>query len=258
MKKFACKDSAFFPKLFIFAPTFRLFYRFRKFPLARFPHKKVEKGTFAAIQRPFLAYNLNKMKELTEQQKQQFAALPALYAEWNARINVVSRKDIDQLELHHVQHSLAIAHFVDDVLGGWPMGTRVVDVGCGGGFPGVPLAIMYPEVQFLLVDRIGKKVKVAQAVADAIGLKNVTTRHAGIEEVKERFDYAVSRAVMNLPDLLKLVKRCTERGLICLKGGDLADELKPAICRGTKLEPVTRWLNDPYFEEKYVVYTPFK
>ena len=198
------------------------------------------------------------MDILTDIQKQQFEALPALYAEWNAKINVVSRKDIDQLPLHHVQHSLAIAHFVEDVLGGWAPQTKVVDVGCGGGFPGIPLAIMYPEVQFLLVDRIGKKVRVAQAVADAIGLKNVTTRHAGIEEVKETFDYAVSRAVMNLPDLLKLVKRCTQKGLICLKGGDLKEELAPAICRGTQMEPVTRWLNDPYFEEKYVVYTPFK
>jgi len=198
------------------------------------------------------------MKELTETQQRQFEALPALYADWNAKINVVSRKDIDQLQLHHVQHSLAIAHYVEDKLGGWPAGTTVVDVGCGGGFPGIPLAIMYPEVKFLLVDRIGKKVKVAQAVADAIGLTNVETRHAGIEEVKKTFDYAVSRAVMNLPDLLKLVKRCTTKGLICLKGGDLAEELKPAICKGTVLEPVRTWIDDPFFDEKFVVFTPFK
>lgn len=195
------------------------------------------------------------MKELTDEQRRQFEALPALYEDWNAKINVVSRKDIDQLQLHHVQHSLAIAHYVEDHLGGWPAGTRIVDVGCGGGFPGIPLAIMYPEVRFLLVDRIGKKVKVAQAVADAIGLKNVETRHAGIEEVKETFDYAVSRAVMNLPDLLKLVKRCTQKGLICLKGGDLTEELAPAICRGTVLKPVRTWIDDPFFDEKYVVYT---
>lgn len=197
------------------------------------------------------------MKELTEEQKRQFAALPALYADWNAKINVVSRKDIDQLELHHVQHSLVIARFVEDRLGGWKPGTTVVDVGCGGGFPGIPLAIMYPEVKFLLVDRIGKKIKVAQAVADAIGLRNVETRHAGIEEVKETFDYAVSRAVMNLPDLLKLVKRCTRSGLLCLKGGDLSEELAPAIARGTVVEPVSQWLPDPFFETKFVVYTPF-
>ena len=196
------------------------------------------------------------MKELTDIQRQQFEALPALYADWNAKINVVSRKDIDQLELHHVRHSLAIAGYVDEVLGGWQAGTTVVDVGCGGGFPGIPLAIMFPDVKFLLVDRIGKKVRVAQAVADAIGLKNVETRHAGIEEVKQEFDYAVSRAVMNLPDLLKLVKRCTRKGLICLKGGDLSEELAPAICRGTKLEPVRRWVDDPFFDDKYVVFTP--
>ena len=196
------------------------------------------------------------MKELTEEQKRQFEALPALYADWNAKINVVSRKDIDQLQLHHVQHSLAIAHFVEEHLGGWAAGTSVVDVGCGGGFPGIPLAIMYPEVRFLLVDRIGKKVKVAQAVADAIGLKNVETRHAGIEEVKETFDFAVSRAVMNLPDLLKLVKRKAHRGLICLKGGDLAEELSPAICHGTELVPVRTWIDDEFFDNKFVVYTP--
>ncbi len=196
------------------------------------------------------------MRTLTPEQLRQYEALPALYADWNAKINVVSRKDIDQLQLHHVQHSLAIAHFVDDRLGGWPAGTKVVDVGCGGGFPGIPLAIAYPDVHFLLVDRIGKKVKVAQAVADAIGLKNVETRHAGIEEVHETFDYAVSRAVMALPDLLKLVRRCTSRGLICLKGGDLTDELSPAICRGTSVEPVSQWLGDEYFEGKFVVFTP--
>lgn len=198
------------------------------------------------------------MKDLTEEQQRQFDALPALYEDWNAKINVVSRKDIDQLNLHHVQHSLAIAHYVEDKLGGWAPGTTVVDVGCGGGFPGIPLAIMYPDVKFLLVDRIGKKVKVAQAVADAIGLKNVETRHCGIEEVKMTFDYAVSRAVMNLPDLLKLVKRCTRTGLICLKGGDLTEELAPTICRGTLLEPVRQWIDDSFFDEKYVVFKSFK
>lgn len=197
------------------------------------------------------------MLELTDEQKKQFEALPELYADWNAKINVVSRKDIDQLQLHHVMHSLAIAYYVEEKLGGWPAGTTVVDVGCGGGFPGIPLAIMYPNVKFLLVDRIGKKVKVAQAVADAIGLQNVETRHAGIEEVKLDFDYAVSRAVMNLPDLLKLVRRCTQRGLICLKGGDLTKELSPAICKGTEMVPVRTWIDDPFFDEKYVVYTRF-
>lgn len=192
---------------------------------------------------------------ISYEQKAQFSALGELYAGWNSKINVISRKDIDQLYLHHVLHSLAVSRFVDEKLGGWTAGTTVVDVGCGGGFPGVPLAIMYPDVKFLLVDRIGKKVRVAQAVADAVGLKNVETRHAGIEEVKLKFDYAVSRAVMELPDLLKLVKRCTTQGLICLKGGDLTAELSPAICRGTKVEPISQWFADEFFETKSVVWT---
>lgn len=196
--------------------------------------------------------------ELTEEQRTQFEALLPLYADWNSKINVISRKDIDQLYLHHVQHSLAICRFVNERLGGFKSGASVVDVGCGGGFPGIPLAIMYPEVRFLLVDRIGKKVRVAQAVADAIGLKNVETRHAGIEEVKQTFDYAVSRAVMDLPDLLKLVRRCTRKGLICLKGGDLTPELAPAICRGTRVEPISQWFDDEFFQTKSVVYTEFK
>ena len=195
------------------------------------------------------------MKELTEEQKLQFAALPALYADWNAKINVVSRKDIDQLELHHVQHSLAIARFVEDRLGGWKSGTTVVDVGCGGGFPGIPLAIMYPEVKFLLVDRIGKKIKVAQAVADAIGLRNVETRHAGIEEVKETFDYAVSRAVMNLPDLLKLVKRCTRSGLLCLKGGDLSGEISQYKNK-VLIDELSSYFKEEFFKTKKVLYLP--
>lgn len=195
--------------------------------------------------------------QLSEIQRKQFDALPSLYADWNSKINVVSRKDIDQLNLHHVMHSLAISKFVDERLGGFAPGTTVVDVGCGGGFPGIPLAIMYPDVKFLLVDRIGKKVRVAQAVADAIGLTNVETRHAGIEEVRMTFDYAVSRAVMELPDLLKLVKRCTSRGLICLKGGDLTEEISPAICKGTVVEPISQWFADEFFSTKSVVYTPF-
>ena len=144
--------------------------------------------------------------QLTPKQVAQFESLQPLYEDWNAKINVISRKDIDQLYEHHVQHSLAIARYVD-TMELWPAGTRIVDVGCGGGFPGIPLAIMYPDCHFLLVDRIGKKVRVAQEVANAIGLTNVEFRHAGIEEIKESFDYAVSRAVMVLPDLVKLVKR---------------------------------------------------
>ena len=194
--------------------------------------------------------------ELTAEQVAQYEALQPLYEDWNAKINVISRKDIDQLYEHHVQHSMAIARYVDSH-GLWQAGTRIVDVGCGGGFPGIPLAIRYPECHFLLVDRIGKKVRVAQEVADAIGLKNVETRHAGIEEVKESFDYAVSRAVMLLPDLVKLVRRCTKQGLITLKGGDLAEELKPRQCRGTEVVPISQYFEEEFFETKNVLWTPF-
>lgn len=193
--------------------------------------------------------------ELTSEQTSQYSALQELYADWNSKINVISRKDIDNLYEHHVQHSLAIARFVEEELGGWGDGTTIVDVGCGGGFPGIPLAIKYPQCKFLLVDRIGKKVRVAQEVANAIGLKNVEFRHAGIEEVKASFDYAVSRAVMNLPDLLKLVKRVTKTGLICLKGGDLTEEMTPAIARSTVTRDISQYFSEEFFETKKVVYT---
>lgn len=195
---------------------------------------------------------LNYFPDLTAGQRAQFEALDGLYREWNAKINVISRKDIDNLYEHHVLHSLAIARFFP-----FSDGLKIVDVGCGGGFPGIPLAILYPGCQFLLVDRINKKLTVAQEVANAIGLTNVQVRHAGIEEVKEQFDYAVSRAVMPLPDLLKLVKRCTRRGLITLKGGDLGEELRPAICRGTRVEHISQWFSEEFFETKLVTFTPF-
>ena len=195
--------------------------------------------------------------ELTTQQVSQYEALQALYEEWNAKINVISRKDIDNLYEHHVQHSLAIAKFVEEKQL-WNDGTRIVDVGCGGGFPGIPLAIRYPECHFLLVDRIGKKVRVAQEVATAIGLTNVEFLHAGIEEVKESFDYSVSRAVMILPDLVKLVRRCTSKALITLKGGDLTDELLPKQCRGTIVVPISSYFSEEYFATKNVTYTPIR
>ncbi len=195
--------------------------------------------------------------ELSAEQVSQYAALQALYEEWNAKINVISRKDIDNLYEHHVQHSLAISKFVEEK-NLWKEGTRIVDVGCGGGFPGIPLAIMYPDCHFLLVDRIGKKVRVAQEVANAIGLQNVEFRHAGIEEIKESFDYSVSRAVMALPDLVKLVRRCTDTALITLKGGDLAEELKPRQCKGTIVVPISNYFAEEFFETKNITYTPIK
>lgn len=197
----------------------------------------------------------NYFPELTEEQRERFLALQPLYEDWNTKINVISRKDIDQLYEHHVQHSLAIARYVDDN-NLWQAGTRIVDVGCGGGFPGIPLAIMYPDCHFLLVDRIGKKVRVAQEVANAIGLQNVEFRHAGIEEVKETFDYSVSRAVMVLPDLVKLVRRCTTKALLTLKGGDLEEELKPRQCQGTKIVPISNYFGEEFFLTKNVLYTP--
>ncbi|MBR5068738.1 MAG: 16S rRNA (guanine(527)-N(7))-methyltransferase RsmG [Bacteroidales bacterium] len=195
--------------------------------------------------------------ELTTLQLSQYEALQALYEDWNAKINVISRKDIDNLYEHHVQHSLAIAKFVDEKRL-WSETTRIVDVGCGGGFPGIPLAIRYPECHFLLVDRIGKKVRVAQEVAMAVGLTNVEFLHAGIEEVKESFDYSVSRAVMTLPDLIKLVRRCTSKALITLKGGDLTDELKPRQCQGTVVVPISTYFDEEFFATKNVTYTPIR
>lgn len=196
--------------------------------------------------------------QLTDTQRSQIEALQPLYTDWNAKINVISRKDIDSLYEHHVLHSLAIARYVEEELGGFEPGTTIVDVGCGGGFPGIPLAIFYPQCRFLLVDRIGKKVRVAQEVAAAIGLENVEFRHAGIEEVKQEFDYAVSRAVMVLPDLVKLVRRCTKTGLITLKGGDLAEELAPKSCKDTKVVPISKWFEEEFFETKNVLYTPIR
>ena len=194
--------------------------------------------------------------ELTENQIAQYEALEDLYSEWNAKINVISRKDIENLYVHHVQHSLAISKFVEDVLGGWKESTRIVDVGCGGGFPGIPLAIRYPECHFLLVDRIGKKVRVAQEVANAIGLTNVEFKHAGIEEVKEVFDYSVSRAVMNLPDLYKLVKRVTEKGLLSLKGGNLTSEMSyPIVKKNSVIKDISDYFAEDFFETKKIVYT---
>lgn len=200
---------------------------------------------------------LHYFPQLTPSQLSQIEALQSLYEDWNAKINVISRKDIDQLYEHHVLHSLAIARYVD-IHNLWGPSTRIVDVGCGGGFPGIPLAILYPDCQFLLVDRIGKKVRVAQEIAAAIGLKNVECRHAGIEEIKESFDYAVSRAVMVLPDLVKLVRRCTQRGLITLKGGDLTEELKPRFCQSTEVVPIASYFSEEFFETKNVLYTPLR
>lgn len=193
---------------------------------------------------------------LTGQQKEQFAALFPLYSEWNAKINVISRKDIDNLYVHHVLHSLAIAKLIQFV-----DGTCIMDVGTGGGFPGIPLAIMFPDCRFTLVDSIGKKIKVAGGVADAIGLSNVEFKHCRAEEEKRQFDFIVSRAVMTLPDLVKIVrknvgkecKNALPNGLVCLKGGNLDSELKP-FKKNAEADDLSMFFDEDYFDTKKIVY----
>ena len=194
--------------------------------------------------------------ELTDLQKSQFEQLDALYREWNAKINVISRKDIDNLYSHHVLHSLGIAKVVN-----FRPGTRLLDVGTGGGFPGIPLAILFPECEFVLVDSIGKKIKVANAVIEALGLTNVTALHRNVMEEKRKFDFVVSRAVMDTGELVKLVrknvagesKNSLPNGLICLKGGDLTNELAP-FKRAAETWNLADYFKDEFFETKQVTY----
>jgi 16S rRNA (guanine527-N7)-methyltransferase len=198
--------------------------------------------------------------DFSPKQKEQFEALLPLYKEWNAQINVISRKDIDSLYERHVLHSLAIAAVCN-----FNGGAQVVDIGTGGGFPGIPLAIFFPEVEFVLTDSIGKKIKVVQGVADAIGLKNVTAIHSRVEELNNRkFDFAVSRAVAPLgtlwgwiKPLLRVGKASEEyrNGLICLKGGDLAREFAESGVK-PRVMPLTDIFEEPGFEEKFLVYVP--
>ena len=196
---------------------------------------------------------------LTEEQRRQFAELDPLYRDWNAKINVISRKDIDALYEHHVLHSLGIAQMIR-----FKPGTKILDFGTGGGFPGIPLAILFPECAFLLVDSIGKKVKVAGAVAESLGLKNVRVLHGRGEEIKEQFDFVVSRAVMQLQELVSFTKQLvhhTQRngmpnGLICLKGGELQAELRP-FKRIVEVQELYPTFDEEYFKTKKVVYLPF-
>ncbi len=193
---------------------------------------------------------------LSEEQRQQFSALDGLYREWNAKINVISRKDIDNLYLHHVLHSLGIAKVVS-----FRPGTTLLDIGTGGGFPGVPLAILFPECRFKLIDSIGKKTRVAAAVAEAIGLKNVTVAHCNAVEEKARYDFVVSRAVMNAPDLVKLIRKNVHHeqhnslpnGLLCLKGGDVSEELA-LFSKTSQVWDLKDFFKEDFFETKKVVY----
>jgi 16S rRNA (guanine527-N7)-methyltransferase len=197
-------------------------------------------------------------KELTEEQQRQFAMLDELYRDWNAKINVISRKDIDNLYEHHVLHSLAIGKALR-----FQPGTEILDFGTGGGFPGIPLAILFPECQFKLIDGTGKKIHVAQEVATAIGLKNCRAEHLRGEDEKGKYDFVVSRAVMPLPDLVKIVRKNISKkqhnamgnGLFCLKGGDLQAEIQP-FKNVVEVSAISNWFEEEWFKEKNVIYLP--
>lgn len=199
---------------------------------------------------------------LSDRQRQQLAELGPLYADWNSKINVISRKDIDNIYIHHILHSLAIGKFMTPC-----EGTEILDLGTGGGFPGIPLAILWPQCRFHLIDRIGKKIKVAQAVAEAVGLGNVTFQHGDSGECRKRFDYVVSRAVMTLGDLIPLITKNISRtprkgnplppGLIVLKGGDLSEETAAANRRDILDVPLSDFFPAiPFFDTKHLLYVP--
>lgn len=194
--------------------------------------------------------------DLSPEQIERFTALGRLYPEWNDKINVISRKDIDNLYTHHILHSLAIAKFITPVAG-----TQMIDLGTGGGFPGIPLAIFWPECKFHLIDRIGKKIKVAAAIADELGLDNVTFQHGDMGECKLKADYIISRAVMQLDELVKISARNVAQqsrnklpnGLICLKGGELASELG-RVKRPLIDVPLSDYFTEEYFKTKDLIY----
>ncbi|MBE6211932.1 MAG: 16S rRNA (guanine(527)-N(7))-methyltransferase RsmG [Rikenellaceae bacterium] len=194
---------------------------------------------------------------LSEQQREQFARLGEVYAEWNAKINVVSRKDMEHIYLHHILHSLAIAkvcHFAD--------GAQVLDVGCGGGFPSVPLAIMFPSVQFTACDSIGKKIRVVEGVCEAVGIKNIRTVNGRVEQLKEQFDYIVSRAVTDMPTFVGWVRGMVRKGekgslpngILYLKGGDLTEELQ-ASRRQWERYYISEFFEEEFYDTKQVVYS---
>jgi 16S rRNA (guanine527-N7)-methyltransferase len=197
--------------------------------------------------------------DLSPGQRQQFDQLEELYRFWNAQINVISRKDIDSLYLHHILHSLAISKVIEFL-----PGEKVLDVGTGGGFPGIPLAILYPETQFHLVDSIGKKIKVVQEVSTAIKLNNLKATHARAEQIDDKFNFIISRAVTQLKDFYPWIRTKFSKtplnklpnGVLYLKGGDLEMELKEAKLKEVHLYPLSTYFEEDYFETKYVVYFP--
>ncbi|MXV52528.1 16S rRNA (guanine(527)-N(7))-methyltransferase RsmG [Pedobacter sp. HMF7647] len=196
---------------------------------------------------------------LSEKQKEQFAQLDELYRHWNSQINVISRKDIDSLYLHHILHSLSIAKVISFL-----PGEKVLDVGTGGGFPGIPLAILFPETKFYLVDSIGKKIKVVQGVSEAIGLKNLQASHARAEQIDDKFDFIVSRAVTQLKEFYPWVKgkftksasNTYPSGVFYLKGGDLKQEFAESKLRNIKQIPLSDYFKEEFFDTKYVIYFP--
>lgn len=198
--------------------------------------------------------------ELTERQKEQFAALPELYADWNSKINVISRKDMDNFVEHHVLHSLSVAKVIK-----FKTMADIMDLGTGGGFPGIPLAIMFPDTNFYLVDSIGKKIKVVQDVAQQLGLKNVVAEQIRAEQVQRDFDFVVSRAVTDLSQFVGWVRgkisdiqyHKLPNGIIYLKGGDLTDEIAP-FRKKVRLFEISDFFSEPYFETKKVIYMPLR
>ena len=195
-------------------------------------------------------------KDINDEQRAQFRALGPLYQEWNAKINVISRKDIDNLYMHHVLHSLGIAKVVN-----FRHGSNILDIGTGGGFPGIPLAILFPNCKFKLIDSIGKISRVAAAEANAIGLKNVVGDHRNVIEEKNKYDFVVSRAVMNASDLVKLIRKNVSKeqrnalpnGLICLKGGDMTEEVAP-FKNHSEIWDLKSYFDDEFFDTKKVMY----
>lgn len=193
---------------------------------------------------------------LSELQQQQFAELLNLYPEWNEKINVISRRDIDNLEVNHIVHSLAIARFIN-----FTAGTRVLDFGAGGGFPSIPLAVMFPDVKFHLIDRIAKKLRVAQDVAHRVGLQNVSVQHGDVKEVKGKFDFVVSRAVMPLNETVMLVRHLVSKefnnslpnGLICLKGGNLDDEIAQ-YKKNVLIDDISNYFDEEFYLTKKIIY----
>ena len=196
---------------------------------------------------------------LTEEQRRQLSLLPGLYKEWNERINVISRKDIENFETNHLLHSLAAARFISFL-----PGTSVVDVGTGGGLPGIPLAVMFPEARFTLIDSTGKKIKVAEEIAAAAAIGNVTAHAVRSEDARGQYDFVIGRAVTEMKHFVRITRHLAsprsfntvKNGWIVLKGGDLSEELSPWTGKAVIL-PISRWFDEPYFETKKIIYLPF-